>query len=37
MKENIKVLFELLDYFKSYTDDISGANMKSKKNNFRNI
>lgn len=31
MKENIKVLYELLDYFKSYTDDISGANMKSKK------
>lgn len=31
MKENIKLLFELLDYFKSYTDDISGANMKSKK------
>lgn len=34
MKESIKVLFELLDYFKSYTDDISGANMKSKKTIF---
>lgn len=31
LKENIKLLYELLDYFKSYTDDISGANMKSKK------
>lgn len=31
MKDNIHVLFDLLDYFKTYTDDISGANMKSNK------
>lgn len=31
LKEHIKILFELLDYFKSYTDDISGGNMNSTK------